>query len=203
MAGVDFYDVVAGGYRTRLTKAQITGLLQAGQLNRNDSCKPVEAKQWRTIDDLLPLLSHDAPSHSLYQPTELHSPQSRVVGLTVAAAILVVAVGSLASYFIFRETPGQKNGVTAKAAANPPVPVSYTIENPYLSSPKKTRAEQERLEAAQKAREQAQLAKIAKERADAEQKERELQKIAIRKATPVASAKSQSAKTPGTARPKP
>jgi regulator of protease activity HflC (stomatin/prohibitin superfamily) len=77
-------------------------------------------------------------------------------------------------------TPGSKNGVNAKAAANPPVPVSYTIENPYFSS-QKARAEQERLAAAKKAREQAQAARIAQERAEAEQ--RELQKGADRTAT--------------------
>ncbi len=198
---------MAGGYRTRLTKAQITGLLQAGQLTRQDSCKPVEAKQWRTIDDLL--LSLETPPRSLYHPTELHSPRSRVVALAVAASVLIIAAGSLAGYFIFRETPGPGNGVVAKAAVNPPVPVSYTMENPYLSSPKRIRAEQERLEAAQKAREQAQLAKIAQERAEAEQKEHELQKTAARTArVPLAQkplgAKPRSAKaTPATARPKP
>jgi hypothetical protein len=196
---VDLYDVVAGRYRARLSKAQITGLLQAGQLTPNDSCKPLEAKQWRTINDLL---SHETP-RSLYQPTDLHSPRTRVVGLTVAASVLIVAAGLLTGYFVFRETPGPKNTVLAKDAVNPPMPVSYTVENPYLSSPKKARLEQERQEAARKAREQAQLARIAQDRAEAEQKERELHKPAVKTAhVPAdAGAKRRTAKAPSAPKP--
>lgn len=174
--GVQFYDVVADGHRTALTRTQIAGLFQAGQLTRNDPCKEAEQAEWRTIDELFPLLKNGPPPRSLYQPAELHSPRPRVVALTAAISIFVISAGLLAGYFVWRSgTHGRESAITAKAAANPPAPVRYTIENPYFPS-QKARAEQERLNAARRAREEAQAARLAQERADAERREREPQK---------------------------
>jgi hypothetical protein len=177
---VQFYDVVAGGHRTALTRAQIAGLFQAGQLARNDLCKLAEQAEWRTVDELFPLLKEGISARSLYQPTELHSPRLPTRALATVIAILVISVGSLGAYFALRGgTNEAKNSITAKAAANPPAPVSYTIENPYFLS-RKARAEQERLNAAQRARAQTIAARLAQERAEAERRERELQKAAGR-----------------------
>jgi hypothetical protein len=100
--------------------------------------------------------------------------------LTAVISILVVSAGSLAGYFVWRSgARGAGEAITPAAAANPPAPVGYTIENPYFGS-QKARAEQERLNAARRAREQAQAARLAQERADAETKERELQKAPAR-----------------------
>ena len=175
---MQFYDVLAGGNRTALTRPQIAGLFQAGQLACTDPCKEAERTEWRTIDELFPLLKHGTTARSLYRPTELHNPRARTIALAAAISILVLSATLLAGYFAFRGgASGSKNGVTAKAAANPPAPVSYTIENPYFLSQKARAAEQDRLNAAQRTREQAQ-ARLAQERADAERNERELQNAA-------------------------
>ena len=183
LAGVQFYDVVAGGHRTALTRTQIAGLFQAGQLTRNHPCKEAEQAEWRTIEELFPLLKSGPPPRSLYQPTQLHNPRPQVLALTAVISILVISAGSLAGYFVWRSggARGSGSAITAAAATNPPAAVSYTIENPYLAS-QKARAEQERLNAARRAREQAQLAKLAQERADAEKRERELQEAAAKAA---------------------
>jgi hypothetical protein len=174
---VQFYDVVAGGHRTALTRPQIAGLFQAGQLACNDPCKEAEREEWRTIDEVFPLLKHGTTARSLYQPTELHSSPARTIALAAAISILIIAA-SLGGYFALRGGASvSKNAITPKAAANPPAPVSYTIENPYFLS-QKARAEQERLNAAQRAREQTQAARLAQDRAEAERRERELQKAA-------------------------
>jgi hypothetical protein len=173
---VQFYDVVAGGNRTALTKPQIAGLFQAGQLACNDPCKEAGRAEWRTIDELFPLLKDGTTARSLYQPTELHSSRARTIGLAAAISILVISAAFLVGYFAFRGgANGSKNAIAAKEAANPPAPVSYTIENPYFLS-QKARAEQERLNAVRRAREQSQAARLAQDRADAERREREVQK---------------------------
>jgi hypothetical protein len=175
---VQFYDVVAGGNRTALTQRQIAGLYQAGQLAGNDPCKETERAEWRTVDDLFPLLKSGTTAGSLYQPAELHSSRARTVSLAVAISLLVISAASLVGYFAFRGgANASRNPITAKEAANPPAPASYTIENPYFIS-QKARVEQERLNAVQRAREQTQRARLTQERADAERRERELQKAA-------------------------
>lgn len=177
---MQFYDVVAGGHRTALTRAQIAGLFQAGQLARNDLCKEAEKAEWRTIDDLFPLLKEGISARSLYQPAELHSPRRRVLAVTAAISIFVISAVLLAGYFVWRSGgQGSRNAIYPAAATNPRPPVTYTIENPYFPS-RQERAAQERLKAAQKAREQIEAARLAEERAAAEKKERELQKAAGR-----------------------
>lgn len=177
---MQFYDVLSGGHRTALTKPQIDGLFHAGQLGRNDPCKEAEQAEWRTIDELFPLLKYGPSSLSLYQPAQLHSSRARVVAWTAAISILVIAAGGLAGYFVLRGG-GQGSGkaITAASATNPRPSVTYTIENPYFRS-QQERAAQERLRAAQNAREQLQVARLAQDRAAAEKKERETQKAAGR-----------------------
>ena len=194
---MQFYDVVAGGNRTALTKPQIAGLFQAGQLACNDPCKEVERAEWRTIDELFPLLKHGTTARSLYQPTELHSSRARTSALAAAISILVISAASLVGYFALRGGAGVSNNtITPKAAANPPAPVGYTIENPYFLS-QKARAEQERLTAAQRAREQTQAARLAQDRAEAERRERELQKAAGKTERIPGSTATGGAKAPG------
>lgn len=181
LTSVQLYDIRVGGNRTALTRPQITGLFQAGQLGGNDPCKKVEQAEWRTIDELFPLLKHGTTPRSLYQPTELHSPRGRTLSLAVGISVFVISAALVVGYFAFRGgASGSDTVITAKAAANPPAPVSYTIENPYLLSPKARAAEEERLEAARRAREQAQTARLAQERAEAEKTKRELQTAAGR-----------------------
>lgn len=176
--GVQLYDVVAGGNRTSLTKTQIVDLFQAGQLDPNDPCKPVQAKGWRTIDALL---NSDTSTKSLYQPTELYRPRAHVIALAAGISIFVISAGLLVGYFALRNGTNESgNAVNATAATNPRPPVTYTIENPYIRS-RQDRAAQERLEAARKVREQAaQSARLAQDRAGAELRERELLKAAGR-----------------------
>ena len=177
---MQFYDIVVGGHRTALTRTQIAGLFQAGQLAGNDLCKEVEQAEWRTIDALFPLLKDGTLGRSLYQPTDLHSPRPRVVALTAAISIFVLSAGLLAGYFVLRSgAPGPKTTINAIDAINPRPPATYTIENPYFRSQEELAA-QERIKAAQRAREQLEAARLAQVRHDTERKERELQKASAR-----------------------
>jgi hypothetical protein len=199
MTGVQFYDVLTGGYRTALTKTQIASLFHARQLACNDPCKEAERAEWLTVEEMFPLLKYETlAARSLYRPTELHSPRGRVLVWAAVLSILVISAGSAVGYFALRGgAPVARSVITAKDAANPPAPASYTIENPYLLS-QKARAEQERLNAAaQRARAQTQAARLAQDRADAEKRERDLQ-------TPADDAKSPSKKgSPAAKRKKP
>ena len=54
------YDLHVEGYHTPLTAEHIAELFRGGRLRRSDKCREVGAREWRTIDELFPLLKYDS-----------------------------------------------------------------------------------------------------------------------------------------------
>jgi hypothetical protein len=57
---VKWYEVAEEGYHTPLTAEQIEELFRAGRLRRTDACREAGQQQWRTMDELFPLLKYDS-----------------------------------------------------------------------------------------------------------------------------------------------
>jgi hypothetical protein len=95
---VNFYEVLADGYHSPLTKTQIAELFQAGRLHRNHPCKPVSQKNWRTIDELFPLLKHQSVG-----PTSFYSPEadarSSTTHIVIIGFLIAAFVAGLWCYF--------------------------------------------------------------------------------------------------------
>jgi hypothetical protein len=92
---VNFYEVLADGYHSPLTKTQIVELFHAGHLRRDHPCKQVTRKEWQTIDELFPLLKYQPPGPALYYSREPDSFSARTWILTItllAAAVAAVAL---------------------------------------------------------------------------------------------------------------
>jgi hypothetical protein len=189
---VNLYDVLADGYHTPLTKTQITELFQAGRLGRNQPCKQIEKKEWRTVDELFPLLKYDSARQYFYQPTERHSSQARNGAFAIAISALAILGVSLGAYFGLR---GEAHAIKDAGIAEVPnrLPDRVTTSVPTVDSAnvnavspanvtqpddfsRQARLAQERLMAAQRQREQSQAVQLAQDRANAEQRERERQK---------------------------
>jgi hypothetical protein len=96
---VNFYEVLADGYHSPLTKTQIAELFQAGRLRRNQPCKPVSQKDWRTIDELFPLLKYQStgPSSCYSCETEARSGKTSIL----IFALLVAAIVAVAFWYFF------------------------------------------------------------------------------------------------------
>lgn len=188
------YDVLADGYHTPLTETQIAKLFQAGRLGRNQPCKQVEKKDWRTIDELFPLLKYDSSGQFFSQSTQPHSSRTLDRALAVVVAVFVIAAGSLAFYFYLRsETRGPRDTAILESTsmlltrvdispaenetpANTTKPAVLTQSD--TSSPQ-ARLAQERLNA-QRQREQLQAVNLAQDRTDAARRELAQQKAAGR-----------------------
>jgi hypothetical protein len=65
---VKLYDLLVDGYHTPLTAAQIGELFHAGRLRRTDPCKEAGHKEFRTLDELFPLLKYDSSSSAVGLP---------------------------------------------------------------------------------------------------------------------------------------
>ena len=132
---MNLYNVLAAGHHTPLTKTQIAGLFHAGLFDYDQPCKQVEEKEWRTIDELFPLLRYEIPQQSLYQPSDVHGSLARHPVLAILISILVISVVSLGGYFALRGgTRASRNSITgatgfrvlvhAKTATASPAPVA-------------------------------------------------------------------------------
>ncbi len=64
------YEIHVEGYFTPLTADKISELFAAGRLRRNDPCRKVGQEGWRTIDELFPLLKHEASNSRTSLPPE-------------------------------------------------------------------------------------------------------------------------------------
>src|SRR2546421_12291426 len=94
LRAMNFYDVMADGYHTPLTRTQIADLFRAGRLGRNQPCKQAEKTEWRTIDELFPLLKYDSswpPPSGASEPTEL-STRMRLSILALTGGIVALAL---------------------------------------------------------------------------------------------------------------
>jgi hypothetical protein len=190
---VTLYDVLADGYHTPLTDTQIAKLFQAGRLGRNQPCKQVQKKEWRTIDELFPLLKYDSSGQLFSQSAQPHSSRTLDRALAVIIAVVVIAAGSLGFYFFSRsESRGQRDVAILEAPVRPSTRVDIkptennapanTTKTAYLTqsdtSLQQARLAQERLNA--QAERDRQAIKLAQDRADAARRELAQQKAAGR-----------------------
>jgi hypothetical protein len=191
---VSFYDVLAEGYHTPLTRTQIADLFHAGRLARDYPCKEVEKKEWRTIDELFPLLKYDAALPFVDKSAARPNSQAPYRALAVAISALLLSAATLALYFGLEGEPDtSRDWSSMKPASSSPArftPSSPSVNGAVVTTntsagvPKldalsqQSELVQERLNAAQKEREQSQAVRLAQERANAEQRERERQKAA-------------------------
>ena len=127
---MNFYDVLANGYHSPLTKTQIAELFHAGRLRRDHRCKHVTRKEWQTIDELFPLLKYQSAGPSLYYSPEGNAPSARTWVLIFAFLAAACAAVALWYYFAYDAgAPAPRVNVTAR---NWP----RTISSPATPAPK-------------------------------------------------------------------
>ena len=91
---VVLYEVLSPGYHSPLTKTQIAELFRAGRLGRQHPCKAVSQKEWRTIDELFPLLKYQSTTFVYDEPArpDALAPENRgpiLAGIFALAALAV------------------------------------------------------------------------------------------------------------------
>jgi len=87
------YEVLAPGYHSPLTKTQIGELFRAGRLGRGHRCKPVSQKEWRTVDELFPLLKYRSATFDYEEsrPAVARSTERRSLILGCVTAVCLIA----------------------------------------------------------------------------------------------------------------
>ncbi len=88
------YDVMAEGFHTPLTREEIAELYQSGRIRRDSPCKLAVKLEWRTIDEVFPLLKH----HSCWdeEPSKDFPSKAKLLVVAGCAAAVLAAAGFLA-----------------------------------------------------------------------------------------------------------
>jgi hypothetical protein len=136
VGAVNFYEVLADGYHSPLTKTQITALFQAGRLRRNHPCKLINQKNWRTIDELFPLLKYQSAGAASYYSPETDARSSTAHILIIALLIAVFVTGV---WFYFRPKVADSIALPSVTIRNWPktissVPTSVTQQTANIPS---------------------------------------------------------------------
>ena len=108
-----FYEILQDGFHTPLTATQIGELFQAGRVGRHTRCKPVKQSEWRTIDELFPLLKHHTQWQSAYQSPEPTGGSKVQRSSAVAIALVATATAVLGLYFYLQGSRPADRRITA------------------------------------------------------------------------------------------
>jgi len=115
---VILYDPGVKGYHTPLTREQIAELFYAGCVDRHHPCKPTAKSEWRTVDELFPLLKYDSASR--LAPSIDDSRRLPVWPLVAGASVILVAA---ISYLYV--SSWQEQAHVIRAIESSPLPQPY------------------------------------------------------------------------------
>ncbi|HEV2803675.1 MAG TPA: cell envelope integrity protein TolA [Chthoniobacterales bacterium] len=103
---VQLFEILQDGFHTPLNATQIAELFNAGRLGRHTPCKPAKQTQWRTVDELFPLLKYHTAWEFEDQPQSSNS-EFRCRRSIVLAMGLVAAAAAIVVIYLFsqRESP--------------------------------------------------------------------------------------------------
>jgi hypothetical protein len=120
------YEVLAPGYHSPLTKTQIAELFRAGRVGRNYRCKPISQKEWRTVDELFPLLKYRSATIDCDQPWQPIQRSAIDRSLVLACVAVALVIAALWFYLAHDSNPTSSTYRT---------PVSETRWPPTTSAP--------------------------------------------------------------------
>jgi hypothetical protein len=96
---VNFYDILQDGFHTPLSATQIADLFHSGRLDRSTPCRRAEKKEWRTVDELFPLLKYQSATISCDGGWEPANPSPRTRALIFASLVAACAMTAVGYYF--------------------------------------------------------------------------------------------------------
>jgi hypothetical protein len=128
---VQLFEILQDGFHTPLNETQIAELFNAGRLGRHTRCKPVKQTEWRTIDELFPLLKYHAPLQFSYQHSDSNSEFPHRRTMVFAIGLVAAAAATMVIFFFFspRESSSDRR-ITAIHSVSTSAAPSYSRPAP-------------------------------------------------------------------------
>jgi hypothetical protein len=128
------YDILQDGFHTPLNATQIGELFHAGRLGRHTRCKPLKQKEWRTIDELFPLLKYHSPLQFSYEPPDSEG-EFRFRRSIVVATCLVGAATATAVIYLYSQSQHSLNrSITAVDSISTSAAPAHGSRAPFVST---------------------------------------------------------------------
>jgi hypothetical protein len=130
---MQLFEILQDGFHTPLTATQVAELFRAGRLSRHTRCKPAKQRDWRTIDELFPLLKYHAPLNFSYQPPEANS-ESRFRRSIVGMCLLGATAATIVIYLFCQNQTSPDRRITAIDSISMPATPSHVRRAPVRSA---------------------------------------------------------------------
>lgn len=114
------FEILQDGFHTPLTEAQIAKLFRAGRLGRRTPCKRCKQSEWRTIDEVFPLLKYHAPWRLGADNAEPSSEFRVRRTIVVATSLVLIFATALATYPYWQGQRTADRRITTIDSAVPP-----------------------------------------------------------------------------------
>jgi hypothetical protein len=130
---MQLFEILQDGFHTPLTATQVAELFRAGRLSRHTRCKPAKQRDWRTIDELFPLLKYHAPLNFSYEPPESNR-ESRFRRSIVAMCLLGATAATIVIYLFSQNHSASDRRLTAIDSISMPATPSHVRRAPVRST---------------------------------------------------------------------
>jgi hypothetical protein len=128
------YDILQDGFHTPLTATQVAELFHAGRLGRHTHCKPVKQKEWRTIDELFPLLKYHSPFQLSYQPPDSENEFGFRRSIVIAASLVGAAAATVVMYLYSQSQHSLGRSITAIDSISTSAAPAHVSRAPIVST---------------------------------------------------------------------
>jgi hypothetical protein len=130
---MQLFEILHDGFHTPLTATQVAELFRAGRLSRHSPCKPAKQGEWRTIDELFPLLKYHTPLQFSYQPPEANS-EFRFRRSIVGMCLLGATAATIVIYLFCQNQTSPDRRITAIDSISMPAAPSHVRRAPVRSA---------------------------------------------------------------------
>jgi hypothetical protein len=131
---MQLFEILQDGFHTPLTQTQISELFYAGRVSRQTRCKPAKQRDWRTIDELFPLLKYHTPLQFSYQPAESNNEAWHRRSIVVAICLVAAAATTLMVHLLSQSQSSSDRQITAIDSISMPATPSHVRRAPVRSA---------------------------------------------------------------------
>jgi len=135
---VKLFEILQGGLQTPLGAVQTAGLFDAGCLDQQTQCTPIQPTQWLTIDALFPPLNYDTSREFVGRSPAARSSFRLSLPAAMALVPLAAITTAVIGYLFFGAQPSKASPIVkstvSQTAVSSPALAKQRLSKPQVRS---------------------------------------------------------------------